>query len=276
MSFFTDVLDVFFPPLCPLCGVLLSDEQLRIDGESVSGDDSGVGIFGGILSFLFGSFWLPLPPCPRCASLLATPSELVCPRCCAKRQLSDLGRSECGRCHGLVFRFDRAVVLGEYEKDLRSIVLRMKTDKSGFLARAVTMLLLSERRRMLSGKFDLIIPVPSHRKRRWWRGVNSPDLIAGELGRKLGVLVQTDIVKRVGETALQYHLSDRARRRNVEGAFAIKDAKKNLLKGKRILLIDDILTTGATCNEITKILKKAGAKKITVCAIARAVGTFNK
>jgi ComF family protein len=255
---FTDVLYIFFPPLCPICG----------DFMPSNGQSAGVG--GRML------FWNPLLPCVNCASLLATPMVDSCPRCGGRRQQFDLGKPDCKRCRQLSFRFSRAVVLGEYEGKLRSIVLRMKTDKSGFHARTLSVLLLRERGGLISGCIDLIISVPIHWKRRWWRGVNSPDLIAGEIGRGLNIPVATDAIKRVGETALQFHLSDRARLQNVSGAFAVNPKRLKSLKGKRILLVDDILTTGATCNEITKLLKKAGAKKITVCAIARALGNFQK
>jgi ComF family protein len=255
---FTDVLNVLFPPLCPICGGFVPSTDSSVSGSG--------GVFG----------WSPLLPCVGCVSLLATSAVDSCPRCGGKRQQFDLGKSDCKRCRDLYFRFSRAVVLGEYEGELRSIILRMKTDKSGYYARTLSALLLRERGGLVRGFFDLVVPVPIHRKRRWWRGVNSPDLIAVEVGRGLGVTVVVDAVKRVGETALQFHLSDRARSQNVSGAFVINPKRTKQLRGKRILLVDDILTTGATCNEISKLLKKSGAKKIAVCAIARAVGTFQK
>jgi ComF family protein len=223
---------------------------------------------------LFG--WSLLLPCVDCVSMLATSDDLLCPRCGGKRKEFDFGKPDCKRCRRLVFKFNRATVLGEYEDELRSIILRMKTDKSGFNARMLSALLLRERNKFFDNLIDVIIPVPIHRKRRWWRGVNSPDFIADEIGRGLNVPVITDAIKRTSATALQFNLSDRARSRNVKGAFDINPQKIKLLKNKRILIVDDILTTGATCNEISKLLKKAGAKSIAVCAIARAVGTFDK
>ncbi|MDR2762047.1 MAG: ComF family protein [Planctomycetaceae bacterium] len=254
----TDILNIFFPPLCPICGVFMPSGWLNVRRK---------GLFG----------WSPLLPCDKCISLLSTPNQYICPRCGSMRQKFDFGKPNCKGCRHLYFSFKRAIVLGEYKGELRSIVLRMKTDKSGFYARTISTILLQERRNLLNeNSFDLIVPTPSHRKRRWWRGVNSPDFIAKEISRSLNIPVAINAVKRTAETALQFHLSDQARLKNVAGAFSINPKMKKLLKGKRILLIDDILTTGATCNEITKILKKAGAKNITVCAIARAIGNFNK
>ncbi|MDR1485335.1 MAG: ComF family protein [Planctomycetaceae bacterium] len=253
----TDIFNIFFPPLCPVCGNFMPSGWCGVFRR---------GLFG----------WSPLLPCVDCVLFLATSEANICPRCGGKRHSFDFGKPDCERCRQLVFKFRYAVVLGEYEGELRSMILRMKTEKSGFLARTLSALLLRERGKVMEGLFDLVIPVPIHRKRWWWRGVNSPDFIANEIGYGLNIPVSTDTVKRTGETALQFHLSDRARAKNVAGAFSINAKKTNLVKNKRILLVDDILTTGATCNEITKILKKAGAKNVTVCAIARAVGTFDK
>jgi ComF family protein len=254
---FTDILNIFFPPFCPICGVFIPTGWLKISRRS-----------------LFD--WRPLLPCAKCISLLVIPETSICPRCGGKQQSFDLGKPNCNGCRHLSFNFKRAVILGEYKGELRSMILRMKTDKSGFYARTLSALLLHERSKLLRDSFDLIIPVPSHSKRRWCRGVNSPDLIAKEIGRSLNIPVMINIVKRTSETALQFHLSDRARLENVANAFSIDSKNKKILKYKKILLVDDILTTGATCNEITKLLKKAGAKNITVCALARAIGNINK
>ncbi|MDR2170918.1 MAG: ComF family protein [Planctomycetaceae bacterium] len=250
---FLDIINIFFPPLCPICGNFISSGYFGVGGR---------GLFG----------WRPLLPCSDCVSLLVTPLAYVCPRCGGRRREFDFGKSDCKRCRQLSFKFNRAVTLGEYSGELRSIILRMKTDKFGFYARTLSALLLRERGKFICGLVDVVVPVPIHRRRRWWRGVNSPDLVACEISRNLKIPVVIDAVKRIRATALQYHLSDRARAKNVANAFEINPKKINLLKDKRILLVDDILTTGSTCNEITKLLKNAGAKDITVCAIARAIG----
>ncbi|MDR2761169.1 MAG: hypothetical protein LBB88_01055, partial [Planctomycetaceae bacterium] len=229
----TDILNIFFPPLCPICGVFMPAGWSNVQRR---------GLFG----------WSPLTACGNCISSLSIPNQYVCSRCGGMCCEFDLGKSSCNCCRHLSFRFRRAITLGEYKGELRSIVLRMKTDKSGFYARTISAILLRERAKFFSeNTFDLIVPTPSHRKRRFWRGVNSPDLIAKEISRSLNIPVAIDAVKRTVETALQFHLSDQGRLRNVAGAFEINPKMKKLIKGKRILLIDDILTTGATCNEIT-------------------------
>ncbi len=165
------------------------------------------------------------------------------------------------------------MTLGEYEKELRLLVLHAKTDRSGILATAAASLLAEVRaddfREMA---LDLVLPVPMHRFRRWQRGVNAPDLIAAELARYLERPVNSGILHRTRQTELQYMLSANGRKENLTGAFALK--RPDWIAGKRILLVDDILTTGATANEIAALLKRQGAKDVWVAVLARAEGMY--
>jgi ComF family protein len=179
------------------------------------------------------------------------------------------------------------IALGEYENDLRLLTLRMKTDKTGILAISAAKILVLYRRADLEGvQADYIVPVPMHRLRRWDRGVNSPDFLSEELGVRLKIPVVRHLIRRIRQTDLQYTLSQRGRADNVSGAFALCPphflAKLGLrrfqvsMTGKNILLIDDILTTGSTCNEMTKVLLSAGVGSVTVAVLARAEGTFHR
>jgi len=189
------------------------------------------------------------------------------------------------------FRFKRVIALGEYETDLRLLVLRMKTDRTGILAVSAARLLAVSRRSDLENvQADYVVSVPMYRVRREDRGVNSPDTIAEELARQLNVPFARHLVRRVRRTDLQYTLSVQARTENVRGAFALRHpnlwekiinskwsrersaAQSSYLSGKNILLVDDILTTGATCNEAAKVLLAAGAQSVTVAVLARAEG----
>jgi predicted amidophosphoribosyltransferase len=198
------------------------------------------------------------------------------------------------------------IVLGEYEAELRELILRMKTDRSGFLARVVTQLLVRQRaKEFRETPLDLIIPVPMYWFRRWVRGVNSPDILAEELGRILKVPVASELVQRIRPTEVQYLLSAHNRAGNVANAFAVKRVDEGWyqrlvngiglgsfwwrmvsnrrvlpnysdLSGKNILLVDDIFTTGSTCNEVAKVLHRAGVRSVTVCTFARAVGFYTQ
>jgi len=179
------------------------------------------------------------------------------------------------------FRFKRAIVLGEYESDLRLFVLRMKTDRTGILAISATKVFVYHRRADLeSTGADYIVPVPMHRLRRAERGGNSPDFIAEELGQQLKIPVLWHLVQRIRPTDLQYTLSQRARAENVSGAFGLRPPNRftglPLLRDKNVLLVDDILTTGATCNEVTKVLLASGVRSVTVTVLARAEGETHR
>lgn len=165
------------------------------------------------------------------------------------------------------------------------LTLRMKTDKTGILAiSAAKMLALHRRSDLDNVRADYIVPVPMHRLRRWDRGVNSPDILTEELGLRLKISVVRHLILRIRQTDLQYKLSPKGRAENMRSAFALCPpsflAKLGFRRfslpivGKNILLVDDILTTGSTCNEITKVLLSAGVESVTVAVVARAEGSF--
>jgi ComF family protein len=117
---------------------------------------------------------------------------------------------------------------------------------------------------------DCVLPIPMHWTRRMWRGANSPETIAEQLGRRLGVPVASHLLARRRRTAPQASLSPRRRAANVRGAFHVRQHAD--LPGARLLLVDDIMTTGATVNEAAKTLCRAGAAVVAIAVLARAEG----
>jgi ComF family protein len=117
---------------------------------------------------------------------------------------------------------------------------------------------------------DLIIPVPLYRGRLWQRRFNQSALLSLELARLTGLPVNVLALKRHRATRSQVGLSDRQRRANVTGAFTLSPQKHDLVRGQNILLIDDVLTTGSTVDACSKVLKKAGARRVDVLVLARA------
>jgi ComF family protein len=117
---------------------------------------------------------------------------------------------------------------------------------------------------------ELIVPVPMFWARRLARGTNSPEIVADCLGRSLGVPVGRRVLCRCRNTMPQAGLLPRERFRNVRGAFRVRAGYH--LDGRRVLLVDDILTTGATCSEAAKVLKQAGATLVAAVVVARAQG----
>jgi ComF family protein len=116
-------------------------------------------------------------------------------------------------------------------------------------------------------RFDAIVPMPLHWRRHWRRGFNQSALLAGELGRRFGLPV-IRAVRRTRPTAPQAGLTNAKRRANVAGAFAV--SRRTSVAGLRLLLVDDVMTTGATASACSRALKSAGARYVASLSLARA------
>lgn len=114
---------------------------------------------------------------------------------------------------------------------------------------------------------DLIIPTPMHWLRRWKRGFNQADMLAGVLARQLGIPLACKLVQRHKRAPSQQGLSRHQRQRNLRNAFAIKHPER--IAGKCIALVDDVVTTTATARELSRLLRKAGAADVQIWALAR-------
>jgi ComF family protein len=116
---------------------------------------------------------------------------------------------------------------------------------------------------------DLIVPVPLHRARLWWRRFNQSAALAFAVGTAAGKPVEAMALKRVRATRRQVGLGPRERQVNVRGAFRVADRYKDAIAGRKILLVDDVYTTGATAKAVTRLLKRAGAADVDVLVFAR-------
>lgn len=215
-----------------------------------------------------------------CRKMIAEASE-CCPLCGSiGRMTPKLGKSSqdlpgCGECSQQEYRFSRTIVLGHYTDTLRLLILDMKSDRDGLLSTNMAKLLLKTRERELRDLApELVVPVPMHFVRRIFRGTNNPVFFAKEIGYALGIPVGMRVVRRTRYTKPQFRLKPRQRYRNVRGAFAFVGRKKNVV-GKHVLIVDDIMTTGATCNEVARVLCEAGAASVSVAVFARAMGKYN-
>jgi ComF family protein len=117
---------------------------------------------------------------------------------------------------------------------------------------------------------DVILPVPLYRSRLWSRRFNQSAMLAQAVGRLTGVPVDCFLLARVKRTPAQVGLSAAQRRKNVAGAFRVT-AAKGALRGRRIVVVDDVITTGATAEACARVLKRAGAARVDILALARAV-----
>jgi len=117
---------------------------------------------------------------------------------------------------------------------------------------------------------DVIVPVPLYRSRLWSRRFNQSAMLAQEVGKLAGVPVDCFLLARVKRTQAQVGLTAAQRRKNVAGAFRLT-AAKGALRQKRIVVVDDVITTGATAEACARVLKRAGAARVDILALARAV-----
>jgi ComF family protein len=194
----------------------------------------------------------------------------VCKRCAAPGNPADIGE-DCVRCRDRRYHFQAAMALGVYQDDLRDAVIRMKQAVHEPLTLSMGCLLAGTlRQRLTDPQPDVMVPVPAHWSKRLLRGVNGPDLLAEASARQLGIPVAIDLLRCCRRTQKQGTLMPSERQANVRGAFAVRSGYN--LQDAHVLLVDDILTTGATASESARVLRQAGAAHVTVAVVARGVG----
>jgi ComF family protein len=207
--------------------------------------------------------------CTDCRESLVD-ARATCPRCGAAAAPS-AAEGACARCRDERFFFDSVVRLGGYEGALRAAVLRAKDRTQRGLALALGNLLAAcQGEAVAAWKPDAVVPVPMHWSRQMWRGVNSPELIAERMAARLGIPLASHLLVRRRRTAPQASLPPSQRLANVRGAFRARAHRD--LPGSRLLLVDDVMTTGATLNEAAKTLAREGAGRLGVAVLARAEG----
>lgn len=234
------LLDILFPPLCHCCKVFIPD----------AGD---------------------LHLCPDCRA--ASPL-IVSPYCtvCGLPFLTEGGIDH--RCGGCIeepppFAAARAAVL--FDGPVRELVHRFKYGKKVQHSRPLALLAAQNLGEFVAANAaDLIIPVPLHVKRLRQRGFNQAILLGKILSGKWRLPLCRNNLSRIRWTEPQINLTAAERKQNVRGAFAVKNAAA--VKDRRIILVDDVYTTGSTVAECARALKKAGAEAVFVITVARAIG----
>jgi ComF family protein len=211
---------------------------------------------------------LRVPVCRRC---LKEPEPLNAEFFCAACRAPFLNRApldedgQCAMCRLGLSGFDSAFTYGSYEGALRKLIHLLKYDGMRPLARPFGDFLARALPR--DQRFDLVVPMPLHWRRRWDRGFNQAELLACEVAKRWNVPVR-NIARRTRATSPQAGLTHAKRRANVTGAFSVKRGTR--LDGMRVLLVDDVLTTGASAGACARALKRAGARHVVLVTVARA------
>lgn len=234
-QFFHALLDVILPPICHICH-----------------------------SFIPNAGTLHI--CPACRDSLPLVTSPLCPTC----GIPFTGAGNDHRCSACLTHpphFDTARAHFLYEGAIRDLIHSFKYNHRTHLRYPLALLTLEGVRDLVPHAPHLIVPVPLHRSRLRQRGFNQAVLLGRTISRQLSLPMRLDILVRSRSTEPQIELSAAERRVNVKGAFTVN--RPDLVAGRRILLLDDVMTTGSTMDECAKELKNAGAEFVIAATIAR-------
>lgn len=253
----TDLANLFLPSTCRVCGAaLVQRTKVRVCevcvGRLALSEDAEVN-----------------PSCTRCGDALGMESA---------RFGASMGITECTMCRLAPPEFDRAVAFGNYDSEMREMLHLLKFGGLRGVAEHVLGEGMAEAVRKLrsAAAGDLVVvPVPLFSAKKRERGFNQATLLAVAALRRLRRLepawqlrLREDVLERVKDTRALYALGPSQRRHSLRGAFRVRDA--SAVRGREVLLIDDIMTTGATSRECARVLKRAGAAKVWVATAAKA------
>ncbi len=214
-----------------------------------------------------------LPVCQECRDSIAPIQGNLCSIC--GERIVTFSRAEaepepCGMCRRSAPAFSRAVAYGAFEDALREMIHLLKYDRvlpaAGFLSEKLSAAMVQ-----LPAPTDgwLVVPVPLHTSKLRQRGFNQAEVIARGALKRHSKLLNTKCLVRQRETVSQAGLTRHQRRENIRGAFAVRDA--NAVRGRAILLVDDVFTTGTTIAECARVLLRAGASSVSAATVARAL-----
>jgi ComF family protein len=244
MNLFSRLIDIIYPPRCTVCQAFLGNDNLTNEGQGMSFCRGCLADFRKITS----------PLCPACGRPFISEGEddHLCEDCFRKRPYYEAARAP--------YRYEGAIM---------TAIHQFKYGNKSFLAESLGPLLarfaegwVKESRNVLT------TPVPLHPKKLRQRTFNQSLLLARHVARKLDSPLDFLSLRRVRNTLPQTSLGKKERRKNVRGAFHVVDP--TAFKGKTVLVIDDVATTGNTLNECALALRRSGCKKVLCLVLARA------
>jgi ComF family protein len=230
------ILNILFPKTCPLCGEIIhpKGEICETCGKQLA--------------------YIQEPKCKKCGKPFDAQEEEArvreyCPDCVK-------------RCHS----YDFGMAVFQYTESVRESIYRFKYHNqrtyAGFYGKAMAK---QYGQTILALGVEALIPVPVSAKKKISRGYNQAELIAAELGKTLNLPMENNLLQRIKNTTPQKELNDIERRNNLKNAFKIKE---NIVKYRKILLVDDIYTTGSTVDACAQVLKTAGVKNVYFITLA--------
>ncbi len=210
------------------------------------------------------------PFCEGCRAELLGASGVPCERCAMPVGPWADRRGGCSECRGKSLGFDGVIALGPYAGPIRHLCLRLKAERNAWLAPWLAAVLAEARAEALRVPGDSwVVPIPLHWRRRWRRGYNQSEALALGLSKRLALRLAFPL-RRVRATPPLARSGRSERAKAMRDAFRAKDSSS--LHGRVVLLVDDILTTGATCGAAARALKRAGAARVIAVVVGRAEG----
>lgn len=163
--------------------------------------------------------------------------------------------------------YDYQIKILKYENVVRKKVIDYKFREKTYMHKTLEKIIINNKK--IYGflkKYDIMIPIPMYKTKKWARGYNQVELVARELSKELQIELNCKILKKIKNTKRQSSLTKEERNQNIKNAFIV--TKMSNIENRKIILCDDIITTGSTLNECSKVLKKANAREIAVLTIA--------
>ncbi len=203
---------------------------------------------------------------PPCCAICGKLNSKKCCKDCEKRINSQLNLNIENKAG---YYFERHMYLFKYKNEIRNLILDYKfRDKSYLYELFAKIITKNEKICGILEKYDIIIPVPIHKKRKKQRGYNQSELVARQISKNIANLqLENKAFIKIKNNKPQSTLNKKQRKQNVKNVYKLEN--KGKIENKNIVLFDDIYTTGKTANEIAKILKQNGANKILVLTIAK-------
>lgn len=227
--------DLIYPPRCPICGDAIAEQK-------------GV--------------------CAPCWADFVIPGEPACFSCQRPLSSESVGnRAQCAPCLQFLPLHDGIAAGTLYNDASRKLILAYKHGRRIALAPMLARLMVA-RLPKLEGNW-IVVPVPLHRSRLWYRGFNQAALLAEHVSKNIGQELVVDGLHRKKRTQPLGGLGQKARERTLAGSIQIHSRRLQKLEGARVILVDDVLTSGATTNACVKVLKKAGAAEVLINCFAR-------
>lgn len=240
---------LIYPATCVGCEESLSRTPKLVDDE-------------------FQSSW-----CDDCWVLLPESWQRGCPKCGAYIKRPESFGDRCALCHDMPLKFDSALAVGNYQGLLKELVLGLKRDMNESLSLQLGRLLgLTLMQHEFVDQTDILIPVPIHWRRRFERGFHAAAVIAEGVSSMTGVAIGNALVSCQRLTEKQGTLSGPKRFSNVKDAFKVRPMAS--VEGAKVVVVDDVMTSGATLSELAKMLKKAGAESVHCAVVARGTGKY--